>query len=272
MGGYNYLAIKNFNDKTFSGGNIMSRLAGKVAIITGSGSGMGREEAILFAKEGAKVVLTDINETAIQEVAAEIKANGGEAIAVAHNVASEDDWNKVYEETINAFGKLDVLVNNAGISQRVKMEELTVEQWDLIMEINVKSVFLGTKLALPHFRANGGGSIVNISSIAGLRGSSGAGAYTSSKGAVTLFTKAAARDYGKDNVRVNSVHPGFIITPMSKAYMEDEKMNQWFLSQTALPRVGESIEVAEAALFLASDASSYITGVALPVDGGVTAR
>ncbi|WP_391205812.1 SDR family NAD(P)-dependent oxidoreductase [Psychrobacillus sp. L4] len=250
----------------------MTRLEGKVAIITGAGSGMGREEALLFAKEGAKVVATDINEAAVQAVAEEIKAAGGEAISVAHNVASEEDWNKVYTETINAFGKLDVLVNNAGISQRGSMEDLTVEQWDTIMSINVKSVFLGTKLSLPHFRANGGGSIVNISSIAGLKGSSGAGAYTSSKGAVRMLTKACAVDYGKDNIRVNSVHPGFIITPMSKEYMEDEKMSKWFLAQTALPRVGQSLEVAEAVLFLASDASSYITGVELPVDGGVTAK
>jgi len=250
----------------------MARLEEKVAIITGAGSGMGREEALLFASEGAKVVATDINEAAVQEVVAEIKEAGGEAIAVAHNVTSEEDWKKVYEETINTFGKLDVLVNNAGISQRPTMEELTIEQWDQIMNINVKSIFLGTKLGLPHFRANGGGSIVNISSIAGLKGSSGAGAYTSSKGAVRMLTKACAVDYGKDNIRVNSVHPGFIVTPMSKAYMEDEKMSQWFLSQTALPRVGQSVEVAEAVLFLASDVSSYITGVELPVDGGVTAK
>ncbi|MEI4771259.1 SDR family oxidoreductase [Psychrobacillus sp. FJAT-51614] len=250
----------------------MARLEEKVAIITGAGSGMGREEALLFASEGAKVVATDINEAAVQEVVAEIKEAGGEAIALAHNVTSEEDWGKVYEETIKTFGKLDVLVNNAGISQRPTMEELTIEQWDQIMNINVKSIFLGTKLGLPHFRANGGGSIVNISSIAGLKGSSGAGAYTSSKGAVRMLTKACAVDYGKDNIRVNSVHPGFIVTPMSKAYMEDEKMSQWFLSQTALPRVGQSIEVAEAVLFLASDASSYITGIELPVDGGVTAK
>lgn len=250
----------------------MGRLAGKVAVITGAGSGMGREEALLFAREGAKVVVTDVNEQAVQEVASEIIAAGGESIAVKHNVVSEEDWKKVYQETIDTFSKLDILVNNAGISQQGSMEDLTVDKWDLIVNVNMKSTFVGIKLALPYMRQNKGGSIVNISSIAGLTGSSGAGAYTASKGGVRMLTKAAAVDYGKDNIRVNSVHPGFIITPMSKQYMEDKEYKQWFLDQTALPELGQAIEVAEAVLFLASDASSYITGVELPVDGGVTAK
>lgn len=250
----------------------MSRLADKVAIITGAGSGMGREEALLFAREGAKVVATDINEAAVQAVVKEIEAEGGQATAIAHNVASEEQWVSVVAATIEAYGKVDILVNNAGISFAVGMLDTTVEQWDKVMNINLSSVFLGMKHVVPHMQQNKGGSIVNISSIAGLTGSQGAGAYTASKGAVRMLSKAAAVDYGKDNIRVNSVHPGFIETPMSKEFVNNEQMLQWFLSQTALPRVGQAEEVAKAVLFLASDDASYLTGIELPVDGGVTAK
>ncbi|GMK37752.1 2,5-dichloro-2,5-cyclohexadiene-1,4-diol dehydrogenase [Paenibacillus sp. CCS19] len=250
----------------------MSRLANKVAIITGAGSGMGREEALLFAREGAKVVATDINEAAVQAVVKEIEAEGGIATAIAHNVASEEQWVSVVAATIEAYGKVDILVNNAGISFAVGMLDTTVEQWDKVMNINLSSVFLGMKHVVPHMQQNNGGSIVNISSIAGITGSQGAGAYTASKGAVRMLSKAAAVDYGKDNIRVNSVHPGFIETPMSKEFVGNEQMLQWFLSQTALPRVGQAVEVAKAVLFLASDDASYLTGIELPVDGGVTAK
>lgn len=251
---------------------IMSRLANKVAIITGAGSGMGREEALLFAREGAKVVATDINEAAVQAVVKEIEAEGGVATAIAHNVASEEQWVSVVAAAIEAYGKVDILVNNAGISFAVGMLDTTVEQWDKVMNINLSSVFLGMKHVVPHMQQNKGGSIVNISSIAGITGSQGAGAYTASKGAVRMLSKAAAVDYGKDNIRVNSVHPGFIETPMSKEFVTNEQMLQWFLSQTALPRVGQAVEVAKAVLFLASDDASYLTGIELPVDGGVTAK
>ncbi|MNZ95351.1 Cyclopentanol dehydrogenase [compost metagenome] len=250
----------------------MACLANKVAIITGAGSGMGREEALLFAKEGASVIATDINEAAVQAVVKEIEANGGQATALSHNVASEDDWIKVVEAAIKAYGKIDALVNNAGISLAVGLLDTTIDQWNKVLAINLTSTFLGMKHVIPHMQANNGGSIVNISSIAGLTGSSGAGAYTASKGAVRMLSKAAAVDFGKDNIRVNSVHPGFIETPMSQEHVNNERMLQWFLSQTALPRVGRASEVAEAVLFLASDASAYITGVELPVDGGVTAK
>lgn len=251
---------------------MMGIMNGKVAIVTGAGSGMGREEAILLAKEGATVVLTDINEAAVQAVAKEITTNGGEATAFAHNVASEEEWIKVVDGTIEKYSKIDVLVNNAGISLAVNLLETTMDQWNRVMNINVTSVFLGMKYVIPHMKDINGGSVVNISSIAGLTGSSGAGAYTASKGAVRMLSKAAAVDYGKFNIRVNSVHPGFIETPMSQDMVNNEKMLAWFLSQTALPRVGKASEVADAVLFLASDASSYITGVELPVDGGVVAK
>ncbi|OBZ10858.1 SDR family NAD(P)-dependent oxidoreductase [Bacillus sp. FJAT-26390] len=250
----------------------MTRLTGKVAIITGAGSGMGREEALLFAKEGATVVATDINEAAVQAVVQEIEAGGGQAAAYAHNVSSEEAWVSVVDQTIKTYGKVDILVNNAGISHAVGLLDTTVEQWNKVMSINLTSTFLGMKHVIPHMQANNGGSIVNISSIAGLSGGSGAGAYTASKGAVRMLTKAAAVDFGKDHIRVNSVHPGFIETPMSAEFVNNKQMLQWFLSQTALPRVGRASEVAEAVLFLASDESAYITGVELPVDGGVTAK
>lgn len=250
----------------------MSRLTNKVAIVTGAGSGMGREEALLLAAEGAKVVATDINEAAVQAVVKEIEASGGQALSFAHNVAVEEDWIRVVEETLKAYGKVDVLVNNAGISLAVGLLDTTVEQWNKVMNINLTSTFLGMKHVVPQMIEIGGGSIINISSIAGLKGSSGAGAYTASKGAVRMLSKAAAVDYGKHNIRVNSVHPGFIETPMSSDMVSNEQMLKWFLSQTALPRVGQASEVAQAVLFLASDESAYITGVELPVDGGVTAK
>ncbi|MFF2888711.1 SDR family NAD(P)-dependent oxidoreductase [Paenibacillus sp. NPDC057967] len=250
----------------------MTRMNGKVAIVTGAGSGMGLEEARLLAQEGAKVVLTDINFDAVQAVAKGIQEDGGDAIAIKHDVASEDNWVEVVAEAVSKYGKIDVLVNNAGISMAVGLLDTSMDQWNRVMNINVTSVFLGMKHVIPHMISGGGGSIINISSIAGLTGSSGAGAYTASKGAVRMLSKAAAVDYGSQNIRVNSVHPGFIATPMSNQFVEDPQMLQFFLSQTALPRVGEASEVARAVLFLASDDASYVTGVELPVDGGVTAK
>jgi len=250
----------------------MAMLQGKTAIVTGAGSGMGKEEALLFASEGAVVVATDVNEAAVQAVAKEIEASGGTAVAYAHDVASEEEWIQVVEGAVGKFGRIDVLANNAGISLSAGLLDTSLEQWNKVMNINLTSVFLGMKYVIPHMRKTGGGSIVNISSIAGLTGGSGAGAYTASKGGVRLLTKAAAVDFGKDHIRVNSVHPGFIETPMSAQFINNEQMLQWFLSQTALPRVGQASEVAKAVLFLASDLSSYVTGVELPVDGGVTAK
>ncbi len=250
----------------------MALVKDKVAIITGAGSGMGREEALLLAQEGAYVVATDINEDAVQKVVEEIGAAGGTATAFQHNVGSEEDWIRVVDSTIQKYSKIDVLVNNAGISFPPGLLETTMEQWNRVMNINLASVFLGMKHVVPHMQNSGSGSIINISSIAGLTGGSGAGAYTASKGAVRLLSKAAAVDFGKHNIRVNSIHPGFIETPMSAEFINNEQMLKWFLSQTALPRVGQASEVAQAVLFLASDASSYITGIELPVDGGVTAK
>lgn len=248
------------------------RLAGKVAVITGAGSGMGEAEALMFAKEGAKVVATDINFEAVEAVVAQIKEAGGEAIAFKHNVATKEDWEHVYNTTIEEFGKLDILVNNAGISLAKDFMEQTEEDWARTYAININGTMLGMQLAIPLMEKNEGGSIVNISSISALTGMAGAGAYTASKGAVRSITKAAAVDYGKKNIRVNSVHPGYIVTPMSAPHMEHPDFKNYFLSQIALPNLGKAEEVAAAVLFLASDEANHITGIELPVDGGVTAK
>lgn len=248
------------------------RLANKVAIITGAAGGMGKADALLFAKEGAKVAVTDMQEDKLQEVVREIVANGGEAIGFKQDVASEEDWIRVATETVAKFGKIDILVNNAGVSDSTPFLDQTVENWEKIMSINVTSVFLGQKHVIPHMIEAGGGSIINISSIAGLTGGSGTGPYTASKGAVRLLTKATAVDYAKHNIRANSIHPGYIETPMTVDLLKDESMRQWFLSQTPIPRLGKPEDIASGALFLASDESSYITGVELPIDGGYYAK
>jgi NAD(P)-dependent dehydrogenase (short-subunit alcohol dehydrogenase family) len=257
---------------SISGGILMGRLDNKVAIITGAAGGMGKADALLFAQEGAKVAITDLQEDKIKDVVAEIEALGGEAIGFKHNVASEEDWVRVVDETVQKFGKIDILVNNAGVSNATPFMDLTVEGWEKTMSINVTSIFLGQKYVIPHMIEAGGGSIVNISSIAGLTGGSGAGPYTASKGAVRMLTKATAVDFAKHNIRCNSVHPGYIETPMTVDLFKDEQMMQWFQSQTPLPRLGKAEDIARGVLFLASDESSYITGVELPIDGGYFAK
>ncbi|ANF97812.1 SDR family NAD(P)-dependent oxidoreductase [Paenibacillus bovis] len=250
----------------------MGRLDHKVAMITGAAGGMGKADALLLAREGAKVAISDVQEDKLQEVVAEINRSGGEAIGFRHDVTSETDWIRVVDETIDRFGQIDILVNNAGVSNATSFLDLTLEGWEKTMAINVNSVFLGQKYVIPHMIKSGGGSIINISSIAGLTGGSGTGPYTASKGAVRMLTKATAVDYAKHNIRANSVHPGYIETPMTTDLMKDERMTQWFLSQTPLPRLGKAEDIANAVLFLASDESSYITGVELPVDGGYYAK
>ena len=247
------------------------RLEGKVALITGGAGSMGSTEARLFAKEGARVVIADLLEEDGRKVEAEIAEAGGEALFVRLDVTREDEWVDAVARTVARFGKLDVLVNNAGISGRNHPDITSMEGWDRIMEVNSKSVFLGTKYAVPKMQEAGGGSIVNISSIAGLIGTTtGHPAYNASKGAVRLFTKATAVRYGKDGIRANSVHPGRM-PPMAENYARDESEGISRMSQTPLGRVGRREEVAYAVLFLASDEASYITGAELAVDGGFTA-
>lgn len=250
----------------------MGRLHNKVAIVTGAGGGMGRADALLFAKEGAKVVVTDIQEDKVRQVVEEIKQNGGEGIGFVHNVASEEQWASIVEEAVNQFGKIDILVNNAGVSSATPFQDVSMDEWNRVMNINLTGVFLGQKSVIPHMIANGGGSIINISSIAGLTGGSGAGPYTASKGAVRMLTKATAIDFAQHNIRANSIHPGYIATPMTVDLMANDQMKQWFQSQTPLPRLGKPEDIAAGVLFLASDDSSFITGIELPIDGGYYAK
>ena len=249
----------------------MNRLSDKVAIITGAARGMGKEEAKLFAKEGAKVVVADIIENEAEEVAKEIIQNGGEAMAYKLDVSKAKNWEKMVEAIVEKWGKVDVLVNNAGILSLTGVEDTTEEEWDKVMAVNAKGNFLGVKYVLPAMKKAQKGSIINISSIFGLIGSGASAAYHASKGAVRLFTKTVAAELAKYNIRVNSIHPGVIRTAMTDELLKDPANTKNFLGTTMLGRPAEAIEVAYGALFLASDESSYMTGSELVIDGGYTA-
>lgn len=249
------------------------RLEGKVAIVSGGARGMGAAEAKLFAREGAKVVICDVLENEGRQTEAEINEMGGEAVFVKLDVSSQTEWENAVETAVERFGRLDILVNNAGIIVQSNIEDMPVEMWDRVMDVNAKGVFLGTKAAIPHMRQAGGGSIVNISSISGIIGQDNVNAgYNASKGAVRIFTKAAAVQYASENIRVNSIHPGPIATPMTAEGRADAERVRLTQARTPLGRYGEPEEVANAVLFLASDESSYVTGAEVVVDGGYTAQ
>jgi len=249
------------------------RLEGKVAIITGGAHGMGAVEAILFAKEGAKVVVADIREDDARKVEAEIAEAGGEAMVVMLDVSKEDQWEQAIADVIARFGKLDILVNNAGISGSGEKDFGSTAAWDQLMDINAKSVFLGMKHAIPEMEKVGGGAIVNISSISGMVGQSYVHpGYNASKGAVRLVTKAAAVQHAKSGIRVNSVHPGSMPPMLTSGARGDGGSQDARMAAIPMGREGQPIEVANAVLFMASDEASYITGTELMVDGGFTAR
>jgi NAD(P)-dependent dehydrogenase (short-subunit alcohol dehydrogenase family) len=249
------------------------RLEGKVAIITGGAHGMGAVEAILFAKEGAKVVVADIREDDARKVEAEIAEAGGEAMVVILDVSKEDQWEQAIADVIAKFGKLDILVNNAGISGSGEKNFGSTAAWDQLMDINAKSVFLGMKHAIPEMEKVRGGAIVNISSISGMVGQSYVHpGYNASKGAVRLVTKAAAIQHAKSGIRVNSVHPGSMPPMLTSGARGDGGSQDARMAAIPMGREGQPIEVANAVLFMASDEASYITGTELMVDGGFTAR
>ena len=254
----------------------MDRVKGKVAVVTGGGSGMGRAEALLLAQEGAKVVITDIDEAAAQNVAGEINAQGGKAIFVQHDVASEEAWSVVIRKTLEEFDRLDVLVNNAGVIIYKKIEDTSLAEWRWLMSINLDGIFLGTKFAIEAMKISGGGSIINISSVAGLIGNPDASAYHASKGCVRSFSKAAAIECSNAgynyNIRVNSIYPGVINTRMADDLKKDEAKYKTALSWHAMGRFGEPEDVAYGVLYLASDESKFMTGSELVIDGGWTAR
>ncbi len=248
------------------------RLENKVAFISGGARGMGAVEAKLFAQEGAKVVIADVLEEEGRKTEAEISETGGECLFVRLDVTNEAEWQQAVGATVARFGKLDILINNAGIYRTHRVEETTSEEWDQVMDINAKGVFLGTKHAIPEMRKAGGGSIINISSVAGLVGSQESSAYNASKGAVRLLTKATAIQYASDGIRANSIHPGTIETMMTAGFLSEEAHRQDRLNRTPLGRLGQPEDVAYGALYLASDESSFVTGAELVIDGGWTAQ
>jgi NAD(P)-dependent dehydrogenase (short-subunit alcohol dehydrogenase family) len=248
------------------------RLSGKVAVITGAASGIGRATAMLFACEGASIVLADMKAEAGKRVADAITQAGGRAYFEAIDVTSAADCRKLVEHAIREFGRIDILFNNAGIIRRATVLDLSEEDWDRVMEVNVKSIYLLSREVIPHMQQAGGGAIINTASGWGLAGGAKAAVYCASKGAVVLLTKAMAIDHGPQNIRVNCICPGDTNTGMlrEEARQLGEDSNR-FLAESAkrpLGRVGTPEEIAQAALYLASDASSFVTGTALVVDGG----
>ncbi|RLA09658.1 MAG: cyclopentanol dehydrogenase, partial [Gammaproteobacteria bacterium] len=232
--------------------------------------GMGREHCLLFAEEGAVTIATDIDAEGLKETLAQVHALGAEGLALAHDVTSEADWSTVVAAAVDKFGRIDVLVNNAGIAHTGRVHETTLEDWQRVMNINATGPFLGIKAVVPVMRERGG-SIVNISSVYGLVGGAQAGAYNASKGAVKLLTKAAAIDLDEFGIRVNSVHPGLITTGMTEEWIGtpavDPLLDRQIQRRAAAPR-----EVSQVVLMLASDESSFMTGAEVAVDGGMSAR
>ncbi|HIQ06280.1 MAG TPA: glucose 1-dehydrogenase [Anaerolineae bacterium] len=248
------------------------QLKDKVALVTGGASGIGRATAILFAREGAAVAVVDINEAAGQSVVQEIVDGGGEAIFIRCDVTGAEDCRNAVRRTVQAFGRLDILFNNAGIIRRASVVDTTEEEWDRVMAVNVKSAFLCSKYAIPVMAEAGGGVIVNTASGWGLVGGKEAVSYCASKAAVVNLTRAMAIDHGPQNIRVNAVCPGDTATAMLRSEAEQlgARTEEFFREAADRPlgRVGTPEEIARAVLFLASDASSFVTGTALVVDGG----
>ena len=265
---------------------MVDRVKGKVALVTGGASGIGRAASLMLAREGATVIVTDVQDDQGKDCVAAIKRGGGDGIFLHHDVASEDAWISVITEVRSRFGKLNVLVNNAGIAIAGSVLTMTLADWRRQQSINLDGVFLGVKHSLPLMRESGGGSIINISSLAGLKGSPSLAGYCATKGGVRLFTKAVAMECGaaRDNVRANSVHPGIIETPIwlgiipgSLPELGQDRANAPNLdamSETIVPigKKGLPDDIAAGILYLASDDSRYVTGSELVIDGGMSTR
>jgi NAD(P)-dependent dehydrogenase (short-subunit alcohol dehydrogenase family) len=250
------------------------RLQNKVAVVTGAASGIGKAIALAFAREGACVVVSDINVDGGEETGALIKKNNGNALFVEADVAESDAVRNLVQTTVDHFRAVDIMVNNAGIELVQRLADTDEQTWDRLIAINLKGVFLGTKFAVPKMLANGGGIIINMASVAGIMGAGGLGAYNASKGGVVLLTKNTAMDYGKHNIRANCICPGFIATPMVENIMAlpgAQEIKNRIVDLCPAGRLGRPEEVANCAVFLASDESSYINGHALVMDGGMSA-
>ncbi|CAI8031179.1 Cyclopentanol dehydrogenase [Geodia barretti] len=248
------------------------RLESKVALISGGARGQGAAEARLFAREGAAVVIGDIRDEDGLKLEAEIRELGGQATCVHLDVTEQDQWQSAVSQAVDQYGKLDILVNNAGITGMEEIDGTDAELWDRIMAVNSKGVFLGTRTAIPAMRAAGGGSIINISSIAGIVAIAPAAAYAASKGSVRLLTKSTAVQYGREGIRCNSVHPGFIETAMTELRLSVPGAREQAIAETPIRRIGTVDDIANGVLFLASDESSFMTGSELVLDGGWTAQ
>jgi NAD(P)-dependent dehydrogenase (short-subunit alcohol dehydrogenase family) len=254
---------------------MVGRLDGKVALVTGGASGIGAETSRVYAREGAKVAIADINDNAGRGIAKEI----GDAAFYAHlDTRFEDEWNAVVKQVVDTYGRLDILVNSAGVASRRpdgtrarNIEDQDLEDWNRVMDVNSTGIFLGMKTAIPEMRKAGGGSIINISSIHGLVGGGQNVAYHASKGSVRLATKGAALQYAAENIRVNSVHPGLVTTPLTQDVNNDPELSIARLAKTPMGRYGQPIDIANGCLFLASDESGWMTGAELVIDGGYTA-
>ena len=248
------------------------KLANKVALITGAAQGLGAAIAQRFAAEGAAVIVCDMNTDAGNATVSGIAKNNGQAVFQELDVTQESQWMRVMQAIKSQFGKLDVLVNNAGINIREPIEEMQEKSLDTMLAVNVKGPFLGIKHAIPLMRASGGGAIINMSSICGLVGHKfTTEAYTVTKGAVTLMTKSVGVRYAKDNIRCNSIHPSTVDTPLVQTLFQDPERKKERLGEVPLGRLATMQDVANAALYLASDEASFLNGVALPVDGGLVA-
>ncbi len=254
----------------------MGRVAGKVAIVTGVASdpGLGRTTAITLAREGARLMVTDIDVDGAEQCARVIREAGGEAAARHQDVTSEETWRAVIGDTVATYGRLDVLVNNAGIAVLKRLEDLTLEDWRRQIDVNLTSVFLGCKHAMPAMRESGGGALINLSSVAGLVGIATCGAYGAAKGGVRIMSKAIAVEGAPDNIRCNSVHPGVIWTNMQAQAAGESDPSRVRVGPERVPlgRVGQPEDIANCILYLASDEASYITGAEFTVDAGMTCQ